>query len=299
MKTTAAVFCAIFAAIFFNVAGFLQKKAVDKLPRVGLKPSWTVFKAFITNKPWIISYLVSVIGGGFYAVAVALAPISIVQPIVSAGVALLVYLAVRNLGERLRFSDFFAIGCTVLGVGMIGISVSEGVSSPKPYDAVILWVFAGTVFFLACAIPFVFGKSGTRQGTILAVSTGLLFGLAAVFSRLLLVDWSNQWKEKGILVIFSSVFLIALAVANILGIVIMQAAFQRGLASIVGPVVGGLNQAVPILAGMLVLREPLPKSVYLSALRILAFFLILGATIFLSRRAEEFPIKRIAEESGE
>ncbi len=282
-----AVSCAILASILFNVAGFLQKRAVDRLPRVRLKPSWTVFKAFVTNKPWMISLAVSLVGGVFYSIAVMLAPISIVQPIVSAGVALLVYLAVKNLGERLRVSDFIAIGCTVLGVILIGVSLSEGISSPRPYKAVMLWAFTASVFLLALAIPLVFGGSGTRQGTVLGVSTGLLYGIAAVFSRLLLLDWSNQWKEKGLLVVFSSIFLLVVTVSNVLGIIVMQAAFQRGLASIVGPVVGGLNQAVPILAGMLVLREPLPGNPLLIVARIGGFCVILGATIVLSRRVEE------------
>lgn len=299
VKTLLAVFCAIIAAILFNVAGFLQKKAVDRLPRVCLKPSWTVFKAFVTNKPWMISLAVSLVGGVFYYVAVMLAPISIVQPIVSAGVALLVYLAVRNLGERLRISDFIAIGCTVLGVMMIGVSLSKGISSPRPYDAVRLWVFAGSLFLLAGVIPFLAGGKGTRQGTVLGVSTGLLYGLSAVFSRLLLLDWSNQWKEKGLLVVFSSVFLIVVTVANVLGIIVMQAAFQRGLASIVGPVVGGLNQTVPILAGMLVLMESLPGNPLLSAARIAGFCTILGATVVLSRRAEEISPTKTFQKSEE
>lgn len=290
MKTFLAVACAAGAAVFLNFGLYLQKKAVDRLPAVRFEISWSVFKAFATDRPWMTSIAVTLLGGGLYAIAIAIAPVSIVQPVVASGVALLAYLAIKNLGERPRRIDLYAIGASILGVILIGVSLFEGVPDPGKLDhsPLLLWVFAGVAVLLAVAMPLLFrGSSGNRMAAGLGISVGLLFGMAAIFARLLLVDWGNQWASKGLAVVFSSVFLIAWAALLLPAVVMLQAALQRGMAVIVVPVVAGLGQLVPIVGGLVALREPLPDNAFLAAVRIFAFAMILGATIVLSYRVEE------------
>jgi hypothetical protein len=88
-------------------------------------------------------------------------------------------------------------------------------------------------------------------------------------------------------VVFTSIFLLAWALTLIPAFIMLQAALQRGMAVVVVPIVAGLSQLVPILGGMIALNEPFPESTALSALRVLAFVLILGATVVLARTAEE------------
>lgn len=285
MVTFLAVFLTLGAAVCLNYAMYLTKKAVDVLPAVKLELSWDVFKAFVTNRAWVKATALSVVGGGVYAVAIAMAPVSIVQPILASGVVLLTYLAIKNLGERPRTSDYYAIGMTVLGVALIGVSLAEGIPKTVKHDPVELWVFAGVVALVAVVMPLLMRHE--RQAAGLGIAVGLLFGLAAVFGRLLLVDWTNQWGAKGIAVVMSSVFVIPWAATFIAGFIMMQAALQRGMAVVVVPLLSGLSQVVPILVGMIALNEPFPHNAVLSALRVMGFSLILVGTVVLSRRAEE------------
>ncbi|MBU4178969.1 MAG: hypothetical protein KJ907_12515 [Actinobacteria bacterium] len=266
---------------------YLQKKAVEELPSVKLKISWTVFKAFATNKPWLIAIGISLVGGAFYSIAILLAPISVVQPIVASGIALLAYLAMKNLGERPGKADLYAIGVTVLGVILIGVSLAEGIPPEAEHDPVVLWIFAGVVALVAIIVPFLMRGGGNRQAAGLGISVGLLFGIAAIFARLLLLDWSNQFSARGVSVLFVSIFLIGWALTLIPAFIMLQAALQRGMAVVVVPIVAGLSQLIPILGGMIALNEPFPESGVLTAVRILAFALILGATVVLARTAEE------------
>ena len=286
MKTVLAVACALGASVLLNYAVYLQKKALGALPAVRLEVSWATFKAFITNRLWMTAMVVSVIGGGLYSVAITLAPVSIVQPIVGSGVALLAYLAITNLGEKPRRIDYFAISLSVTGVVLIGVSLAEGVPKQPAHDPGELWIFAGGMLLAAVVIP-LFMRQESRLAAGLGISVGIMFGLVAIFARLLLLDWSNQWSEKGVMVVFSSVFLIAWAVLFIAAFIAFQAALQRGMAVVVVPLVAGLSQLVPIAGGTIALNEAFPKSDPLFAARILAFALILVGTVILSRRAEE------------
>lgn len=288
METVIAIACAVVSAITINYAVYLQKKALATLPEVKFQLSWPVLKAFITNRTWMASIAIILAGGGVYAVAMTLAPVSVVQPIIGSGVAFLAYLAIKNLGERPRRIDLYAIGLNILGVILIGVSLLQGIPESVPHDNTSLWIFTGVLLLLAVTVPILMrGRSGTRQAAGLGISVGLLYGMAAIFAKLMLVDWKNQWPDKGLMVVFSSIFLIAWLMTLLPGFGIMQAALQKGLAVVVVPIVTGLAQLVPIIGGAVALKEPFPENPFLTALRILAFCMILTGTIILSKRAEE------------
>lgn len=302
MTTLVAVVCALAASLMINYSMYMQKKAVDTLPAVEFKIDWDVTKAFATNLPWVGALVLMLLGGGVYAVALALAPVSIVQPVLGSGVALLAWLAIRNLGEKPRRIDLYAIGATILGVILIGVSL-VGYAQPKVvhHRPLLLWVFTAVVVAVAVAVPLLTrGRKGSGAAAGLGVSVGLLMGLAAIFGRLLLLDWQGQWAAKGLAVLFASVFVIAWAATLLPGFVMLQAALQRGMAVVVVPIVAGLSQLIPIVGGMIALREPFPPNLALSVLRVLGFTCILVATVVLSRRAEETaptPVT-VAEEVG-
>lgn len=287
MSVFLAILVSLIAAVGFNYALYMMKREVEKLPKVKFKLSWSVLKAFLGCRPWVFSILLTGVSGICYAVALTIAPISIVQPIRGSGIVLLVYLAIKNLGEKPGRLDLTAMGMMVLGVALIGISMAEGMPETVEYDAVEVWIFTGVAVLLAAVIPLVLRQNPQREGAALGICVGILYGLAIVLAKLFLVDWTNQWPKKHLMVLFSSVYLIPWIIVILVGLITYQAAFQRGRAVIVAPVVAGLSELVPILGGTIVLNEPFPDNPGLIAARILAFALIIAATVILSGRAEE------------
>ena len=287
MGTVIAIACAVLASLAFNYAMYQQKKAVGTLPEVKLQLSWTVLKAFVTNGPWLASMLTVLAGSALYAYALTAAPISIVQPIMASGVALLAYLAVKNLGEQPRRIDLVAIGLSILGVILIGVSLAEGLPEDVKHSPGSLWIFTAVLVVVAVIVPLVAARgSDARVAAALGISVGLLYGISAVFAKLMLVDWADRWPHQGLMVLFASIFLIAWAVTLVPAFIVLQAALQKGMAIVVVPLMACLSQLIPIAVGMVALHEKFPKSIALSIVRIIAFGLILVATVILSRRAE-------------
>ena len=281
MKTVLSVAIAITAALLLNYAIYLQKKAVQTLPQVKMRLSWGVIKAFITNKEWLLAQIANVGGFAIYVVALSLAPVSIVEPIIASGVVLLVYLAIKNLGEKPRRIDLYAMGMSVLGVILIGVSLAEGLPEDVLRHPIEIWIFTGATVILAVIIPLVLMRSGSKSSEAagLGISVGLLFGMAAVLTRLLMLNWGHDWVMFG-------VFAAACIALYLPAFVILQAALQRGMAVVVAPIYNGLMEFVPIVVGMIALNERFPKSPVLSVVRVVAFVLILVGTVILSQRAE-------------
>jgi drug/metabolite transporter (DMT)-like permease len=283
-----AVALSLLASLALNYGMYINKVAVGSLPKVGLRMSSGIVKAFLTNRKIIFAIGLGVVGGTLYAVSLGMAPVSIVQPLVASGVVLLAYLAIRNLGERPRKVDYFAIGMTLMGVVLIGVSLAGQKIPDVKVKTGSLAIFASVIIFVALIVPVLMRNgSPSRLAAGLGVTVGLLYGIGAVFAKLLINDWSNGWHDKHLLVIFSSFYLIAWLFTYVPAIVTQQAALQRGMAVVVVPILSGMSQLVPILVGMIALNERLPDNPFLAALRILAFCLIMLGTIILSRRAEE------------
>lgn len=288
MITVLAVFCAVAASIGFNYTAYLQKVAVDKLPRVTFKASREVFdviRAFLSNRTWLISLAVMLISSVLYSVSLVFIEVSIVTPIVASGVAFLAYLAIKNLGEKPRKIDLLAIGINITGVILIGVSLAEKVSGGGKGDTLkfnpwAVWLVGTGIVLLAILFPLVMRSGGQSKESIgLGISVGLLYGMTAIFARILLYNFSKGY-------IFNP-YVLGWAGVCIPAFVIWQAALQRGLAVIVVPIQAGIAQLVPILLGMVILYEKLPRNPTLAAIRILGFLLVLGGTIILSRRSEE------------
>jgi len=274
MEEAFAIFIAFGASFCVNFSTYLQKKAVDKLPRLRVRISWPIIRSFVTNVPWISAMVMDGLGTALFMVALIWLPVSIVEPIITAGIALLAYLAIKNLGEQPGRADFLAIGMTALGVIFLAVSLAGGLLQTKTYNPFELWAAAAATVAVAIALPLamqVSGKGSVAAG--LGVAGGLFIGIAGVFSRLLMGNFGGQWYA----------WLIACLLTYPLGFVFFQAGLQRGKAVVVAPIYNGLVVCIPIIVGSIALNEQMPTNPLLMALRISAFLLIVVGAIVLSR----------------
>jgi drug/metabolite transporter (DMT)-like permease len=271
MEETLALVIAFAASFCTNYSTYMQKKAVDTLPRLKVRLTRAVIHSFITNRQWVSAMVMDGVGTALFMVALIFLPVSIVEPIITAGIGLLAYLAIKNLGERPTLLDFSAIGMTVLGVIFLAVSLAEGLPKHHTYNALELWTATAAILFVAVAIPLVLQL--TSKGNI-AAALGLFIGVAGVFSRLLMGDFGGQWY----------LWLPVCILTYPLGFALFQSGLQRGRAVVVAPIYNGLVLCVPVVLGMIALNESLPNSPALTALRIAAFALIACGAVVLSRR---------------
>jgi drug/metabolite transporter (DMT)-like permease len=275
-----AVLLAMGASFCENYSTYMQKKALGKLPTLTFKLSWTVIKTWITNWPWMSAVVMECVGISLYMLALTRLPVSIVEPIVTAGIALVAFLAITKLGEKPGMIDFIAMGTIVAGVIMLALSLAGGVDKHNTYMPAILWPAVAGVAFLAVAIPlglFLFRKQNLAAG--LGCAGGLVFGLSAVFSRLLMGNSGNLWF----------IWLLGCAVTYPMGFGLFQSGLQRGRAVVIAPIYNGMMLAVPIFIGTLAMNEHMPANDTLAMLRIISFVLIIFGSVVLARTAEEMP----------
>ncbi|NPV60045.1 MAG: hypothetical protein HPY75_10320 [Actinobacteria bacterium] len=288
MVLVLAVILAVIATTMINYSGYMQKRELDKLPLIGSQKALETVKAFISCRPWLEAQGLEFAGTFIKAIAVGLAPLSVVQPINTAGIAVLAVLAITKLGERPTLSDWLGIGTIVVGLVMLGRSLIGVSAKAFSYNPFVLWFFV-IFFFVVAGISLHrgFTNKGDQAPNLIAVASGVLIGLTAVIIKLGWNDFGSRFWEHGFRHALLSPYLYLIILLPIVTLVLDQTAMQRGKAIIVVPITTGMSNLIPIIIGILAMHEPMPSSAGMFLLRLASFVFIIGGSVILSLRKEE------------
>ena len=281
------VLFAFIAAVCIDIGLVLLKIRGDVVASraIGRLPS--LVAGYFKDPLWLLGLFFQPLGFGLYLWALEMAPLNIVQTTMSSGVVIFVVFAVCFLGERLTRLEWGAIGAVVVGMILLGISLSPDSESRQSHldPRIVFWLSLilfglSAVAWFAMATP----HRPNRRGMALGVVSGLLLGLASIYARGLALHLAEsppgqQLLRHAVTTPYAPLCLLA----NMAGFFLLLGAFRGERASIVVALSATLSNVVPILAAMLALGEQLPSDPRLATSRLLAFSLTLGGAALLIR----------------
>jgi hypothetical protein len=256
------------SATLANLAYLLEHDAAAALPCLSLRRPVSSLRLLLTNRGWLLGFAMETGGFAFYAAALALAPIALVQSIGAGGIGVLAYISARAQGRRLRRRELTGVGLSILGLVALAVSLAKGTGAGGhgSTPAIVGWL--ATTAVLALLALWI----GRRTGRI-AVSEGIAGGL--LFS---IGDLSTKLATQGGTRL---AFAVTLVIGYTLGTSLLQLGYQRGGALTVAGLATLLTNALPIAAGTIVLGEAVPSGA-LGAVRILAFATVTAGAILLA-----------------
>jgi drug/metabolite transporter (DMT)-like permease len=267
-RTAIALALATASTTLTNVAYLREHDAAAALPCLSMRRPLQSLRLLVSNRSWLTGFAMESSGFVLYAAALALASLALVQSIGAGGIGVLGYVSARASGRRLGARHVAGVSLSVLGLvalaGSLVKNSGEGGRGSTP--AILAWIAATALLALvALAI-------GRRRGS-LAVAQGIAGGL--FFS---IGDFSTKLATQGGVRLAFALTLIA---GYTLGTSLLQLGYQRGGALTVAGLATLITNAVPIAAGTIVLKEPVPSGL-LGALRILAFAAVTAGAILLA-----------------
>lgn len=268
MRTALGLLLALGAAVLLNWGFFVQHRASNTLPAISLRHPLTALRLLFTDIAWVSGYLVGLAGWGLYIVALFFAPISLVQATSAGGIGLLALFVRRISHVRLTRVEQRAVWACVAGLVLVCVSFAAGV--PKPLVAgertLLIWI---GVMMVAALLAWRPGSGLMRPGAGLGVAAGLCYAAG---------DVSTKGAVSGV-----GVFLVPILLAcHILGFVAMQLAFQKGSALATAGMSTLLNNALPIVAGIVAFHERLPGAPF-GVIRAAGFVLVVVGAAMLAR----------------
>jgi hypothetical protein len=268
VRTAIALALAIASTTLTNVAYLREHDAAAALPCLSLRRPLQSLRLVLTDRSWLLGFGMETVGFALYAAALALASLALVQSIAAGGIGVLAYVSARISGHRLGSRQLSGVSLSIVGLLALALSLaqSSGQGGDGTTTAILVWLGATTVLALLAI------SSGRVTGA-LAVTEGIAGGL--FFS---IGDFSTKLATQGGA---RFAFVITLIIGYTLGTSLLQLGYQRGGALTVAGLATLLTNAVPIAAGTIVLKEPVPPGV-LGALRILAFAAVTAGAILLA-----------------
>jgi hypothetical protein len=249
-----------------NLAYSREHDAAAALPALSLRRPLQSLRLLFNDRSWMLGFAMESGGFASYAAAVALAPLAVVQSIGAGGIGVLASASAKVSGRRLERHQSAGVALSVFGLALLGVSLARdsGGGGRGSTAGILAWLGASAAAALLVVLI------GRKRGG-LAVADGIAGGL--LFS---IGDFSTKLATQGGT---HFAFIVTLIIGYTLGTSLLQLGYQRGGALTVAGLATLFTNALPILAGTIVLGEPVPSGA-LGVARVLAFAAVtLGAVL--------------------
>jgi drug/metabolite transporter (DMT)-like permease len=265
---------ALLCALTTNVGFLLKHRGASAAPEVRWAHPVTTAVALFRSKWFAIGWLVALGAWMLHIGALALAPLSVVQAVISGGLVLLTVLAERVFGHSVGRRQWLGVGFTAFGLVLLAITLPAAHGSHSSYSLAGMIAFESGL--LAVGILLVLSpRLGTprhHHGVLLGLAAGLLFGVGAISIKAL----TGLVADGGLLAVVSP-WLAAGLLAWVVSFYAAAHGFQRGDAVPVIAVTSAAANVAAISGGIIVFGDPLPGDALGIVVQCLAFALVIVA----------------------
>lgn len=298
----AGIALALLAATAYNVGLIQEKRALGRMPTLDLRRVPRVVASLLADPAWLAGFALMLVGLACQIVVLTFEPVSVVQPVLASGVALVLVLSRLVLRERLGAVEYWCVGAMAVSVILLAASAG-GAGGGAGHHASPAWMAAvmipSVVIGLLVAASPLRGRSRSHRapaaGVCFGIGTGLLYGVAALAIKGLSGILVGHHGAVRILAgIVSSPYLYVLAGCSAVAMLLFQVALQSCRASIVVPVSNVAGSVYFVIAGTWLFHEHLPTSPAKLGLRLAAIVTAGLVLVTLSRQASD----PVAEEAG-
>ncbi len=116
---------ALLCAFATNLAFLWKHRGAVAAPDVDMRHPLASAADLFRSKWWAIGFAVALFAWVLHVAALALAPISLVQAVISGGLVFLAVLADRWFGFELGRREWLGVGLTALGLAFLGLTVQR------------------------------------------------------------------------------------------------------------------------------------------------------------------------------
>ena len=277
------IVAAVGASLLYNTSIALQAlEAREVSDEHSLRPS--LIGKLVRNRRWLGATALGLLGWPLEIVALLLAPLTVVQPCLAAGLILLLWLGITRLGEAPGWREGVAVGAIVVGVAGIALAAPERTTEHAGAAGVAL---ALALVAIPIAAPYVLrfrlfprqrvvkvGNAGI--GTLVVVAAGCGYAWTAIASKLL----TDELAAGTLLV--AVVWLASAAASEGLALLSEMSALQQRPATRVAPTMFAVQIVVPVLLAPLIFGEKWGETPLGGAVLIASIIVALSGTILLA-----------------
>jgi drug/metabolite transporter (DMT)-like permease len=274
---TLGLILAVASALATNLAFlFKHRGAVLAPPIVARHPLGSAAGLF-RSRWFLIGWGVAVVAWGLHVGALALAPLSIVQAVLSGGLVFLAVLAERFFGFHLGRRQWVGITITAAGLVVIGVT-SGGADEAERASLAALIAIEGAIFLVVAVLVRIAARRHLPQrgeGLLLGAAAGALWGVSDIALKYL-----TQAPPGPVLGSVSPWTLTAL-IAGVIAFYASARSLQIGDGVEVIALTSVTANLTAIIGGILVFHDPIGSGALEIGARFLAFCLVIAGAALM------------------
>jgi drug/metabolite transporter (DMT)-like permease len=275
MTVDLGIFLALLCALLTNLAFLYKHRGANRAPDVDWRHPLRSGAGLFRSKWFSIGMGVAVAAWLLHVAAMALAPLSIVQAVISGGLVLLTVLAERFFGFTVGRRQWLGVGFTALGLSTLAVTLPSAGGAHSSYSLAGMIAFesgllvAGTVLVLFPR----FGAPREHHGVFLGASAGILFGVSDVAIKAITGGIGHDGLVGGLL----SPWLLSAAAASVIAFFASARGLQTGEPVAVITVTSAAATMTAIAGGIVVFGDPMPSDPVGLIAQSFAFLLVIAA----------------------
>src|SRR5215216_1469735 len=257
--------------------GFLYKhRGACAAAKVDIRRPLKTVKSLFSSRWFAIGMAVALGAWLLHVAAMALAPISVVQAVLSTGVVVLAVLAERLFGFEVGRRQWLGVAMTAAGLMLLVITLPAHSGAHSSFSVAGMISFeAGMVAIGALLItgPRI-GAPDHHHGVMLGAAAGVLFGVSDVAIKALT-------GLDGFLSVVVSPWLPVTVIASVVAFYASARGLQDGEAVTVIASTSTAANVSTIMGGIVVFGDPMPGDAVGIALQMFAFVLVIVAALIV------------------
>lgn len=269
------ILLALFCALTTNLGFLLKHRGACAAPDVSMRHPLKSAAGLFKSKWFAIGMLVALGAWILHVAALAMAPLSLVQAVISGGLVFLTVLADRFFGCKVGPRQWAGVGLTAIGLCLLAATLPHSADASSAYSTPGMIAFEAGLLGVGMLLVFSprFGVHHEHHGVLMGTAAGILFGVSDVAIKAI----TGAVGSAGLIGGLASPWLITCVAASVLAFYASARGLQQGEAVPVITLTSAAANVSAISGGFIVFGDPMPGDALGIAIQSLAFIMVIVA----------------------
>ena len=275
MNLPLGILLALACAFVANLGFFYKYRGANAAPGVQVRHPLRSARALFASKWFTIGMIVATASWALHVAALTLAPMSVIQVSLAAGIVFIAVMADRMFGFEVGRRQWIGLCLTGVGLVMLGVTLPAMHGAHSQFSQAAMISFEAGLFGLGGLLIMGprMGGPVEHHGVMLGAASGILFGVSDTAIKAL----SGITGAHGLLALLLSPWLAVAVLASIVAFYASARGLQDGDAVPVIAVTGTAANIAGIAGGIVVFGDPMAAGPVGVVLQSLAFVLVVVA----------------------
>jgi len=273
------ILLALACAFVANLGFFYKYRGANDVPKVQVMHPFRSARSLYSSKWFTLGMITATASWGLHVAALSMAPMSVIQVSLAAGVVFIAVMADKLFGFRVGRRQWLGLCLTAGGLVLLGVTLPAMHGVHSRFSDVGMISFEATLFGIGALLimgPRIGGRI-EHHGIMLGAASGILFGVSDTAIKAL----TGITGAHGFMGLLLSPWLAVAILASIVAFFASARGLQEGEAVPVIAVTGTAANIAGIAGGIVVFGDPVAGSTAGVLLQALAFVLVIVAAALM------------------